>query len=154
MNLTLLAAVAALADPTATAEDLSWMAGYWLDCDGKHVAESWTWLGGDALTGVGTTQGGDQTSFEFLRIAPNEDGVLTYYAMPGGAAPATPFAVTVADGQAVKFENPDNDFPQTIIYVRDGDTLYASIEGLSGDSYDGMAWTFQKAEAGETCAGG
>ena len=80
MNLTLLAAVAALADPTATAKDLSWMAGYWLDCDGKHVAESWTWLGGD--------------------------------------------------------------------------TLYASIEGLSGDSYDGMAWTFQKAEAGETCAGG
>lgn len=146
----LLIAAALMADPAATTADLGWMAGYWLDCDGKHVAESWTWLGGDTLTGVGTTRGESRTSFEFLIVRPGQDGTPTYYAMPGGAPP-TPFALTALDGQSATFENPENDFPQTIRYAREGDVMTARIEGMMDGETQSMDWTFRKAEAGSAC---
>ena len=37
-----LAAALMLQSPAATADDLGWMAGYWLDCsNGREAAETW-----------------------------------------------------------------------------------------------------------------
>ena len=147
MNLTLLAAVAALTDPTAA--DLSWMAGYWLDCDGKQVAESWIDAGSDVLLGANLTRGG-QTHFEFMRIAAGADGVPAFYAQPNGAQ-ATAFPLVSLEGQRAIFENPGHDFPQRVIYARDGDVLTARIEGTIDGETQSVDWTYQAAELNARC---
>ena len=40
------------------------------------------------------------------------------------------------------FENPDNDFPQRIIYERTGDTLHARIEGTVEGTARSVSWTW------------
>jgi hypothetical protein len=54
-----------------------WMSGYWLTCeDGRETAESWIGAGTDTLLGTNLSGGG---AYEFLRIAANEAGGLSYY---------------------------------------------------------------------------
>ena len=139
---------AAMTGPTV--EDLSWMSGYWLSCDdGREVSETWSHPRGDLMAGYGLTVSGGRTSFEALRIA-GHDGALAYMAQPGGA-PATAFpAVEVGSGRAV-FEKADHDFPQRIVYAREGDVLVARIEGEVGGRARSLEWRFRRAELNARC---
>lgn len=139
---------AAMTGPTA--QDLSWMSGYWLSCDdGREVSETWSDPRGDLMVGHGVTLARGRASFEGLRIAPH-DGGLAYMAQPDGA-PATAFpAVEVGPGRAV-FENADHDFPQRIAYVREGDVLVARIEGAVDGRTRSMEWRFRRAELNARC---
>lgn len=127
---------------------LDWVSGYWLSCeDGRETAESWIGAGTGTLLGTNLSGGG----FEFLRIAENEAGVLTYYSMPNGRSPPTPFAmVSLADQRAV-FENLAHDFPQRIIYERDGDVMVARIEGPMDGRVESMEWRFRRAAQDTRC---
>lgn len=126
-----------------------WMSGYWLSCeDGVETAENWIGAGRGILLGTSLTRG---AAYEFLRIAPGEAGGWSYYSMPGGRSPPTAFALVSNDGRRAVFENPAHDFPQRIVYARDGDVLTARIENMAGG--DGMAWRFTRAAADSTCEG-
>jgi hypothetical protein len=54
-------------------------------------------------------------------------------------------------GQRAVFENPTHDFPQRVIYERDGDALKARIEGSVAGEQESMDWTFRAAPVGENC---
>jgi hypothetical protein len=128
----------------------NWISGYWLSCkNGVQIAESWFGTGSGTLVGTNLTQG-KQTSFEVLRVGANAQGGLSYYSMPDGA-PVAAFAMTSnVYGRAV-FENLDHDFPQRIIYRREGSTLHARIEGEIGGRLKGQDWTFRLATLDQNC---
>lgn len=132
--------------------DLGWIAGYWLSCGPQgEVAETWTDPRGGQMIGHSVTLSPrGRSSFEMLRIAPVE-GVAAYYAQPGGR-PATVFKAVEADGDHVVFQNLEHDFPQRIIYRRDGDrALIARIEGPMNGQEQGMEWRFEKRELNARC---
>jgi hypothetical protein len=130
-----------------------WMSGYWLSCaDGAQTVENWFGAGTGVLLGTNLTRG-QQNSFEFLRVAPNTHGGLSYYAMPSGRAPPTEFVMISNDGRRVVFANEAHDFPQRVIYARAGDVLTARIEGTMNGAPAQMEWTFQRAAPDTRCPG-
>lgn len=54
-------------------------------------------------------------------------------------------------GGPLSAENPDNDFPQRVLYERTGDVLTARIEGRLGDRERAMDWRFEKAALNTRC---
>ncbi|CAN5465863.1 DUF6265 family protein [soil metagenome] len=152
--LTLAAALAAPHGAPITADQLSWMSGYWLSCDGgREVSETWSDARGGLLIGSALTmQGGRLTSFESSRISAldSSGGDVAYFAGVDGAPPVA-FAAKEAAETRVVFENAEHDFPQRVIYEREGDVLKARIEGHMGDREQAMAWSYRKAELNTRC---
>ena len=150
--LTVLSAAALLqAAPAAPAPDLSWLAGYWLDCSrGREASETWSDPRAGLMVGHTVTVRNGRSGFEFARITHMQDGVLAYVAQPAGGAP-TPFRLIESGPQRVVFANPANDFPHRIIYSRTGDVLAARIEGADDDETRSVEWNFNKAELNARC---
>src|SRR5688572_4686233 len=125
----LLAPALAFAEAPARVADLDWMTGTWeRKSDRDTVTESWLGPGNGLMVAVNLTttpKGGK--SYEFLRIAETPAG-YSYFASPGGKAPVE-FKLTEAGDKRVVFENATHDFPQRVLYWREGDQLVARIEG-------------------------
>ena len=124
------AGAAAEGSPTRSLADLSWMAGSWASSEGGKVSEEhWTKPAGGLMLGVhrDMASGGAKTAFEFLRIE-ESSGKITYLASPQGQ-PATPFELVESAAQRAVFANPEHDFPQRILYWREGASLCAAVEG-------------------------
>lgn len=137
--------------PASPAPDLSWMAGYWLDCsDGREASEVWSGPREGLMVGHALSTRNGRSGFEFSHIRPQADGVLAYVAQPSGTAP-TVFRLLRHDAQSIVFSNPENDFPHRIIYQRRADQLLARIEGADDDENRSMEWTFNKAELNSRC---
>ena len=148
----LTAALAALLIQTPTAPDLSWMAGYWLDCsNGREVSETWSDPRAGLMAGHAVTVSRGRASFEMSHIGPTPQG-FAYVAQPGGAPP-TAFVVAETGPMRVVFANPENDFPTRIVYERDGDALKARIEGEINGQAQSMEWTFTAAPLNTRCPG-
>jgi Domain of unknown function (DUF6265) len=148
-SLAFLATASAVA-AQAPASTPDWMAGYWLSCEnGAQIAENWFGAGSGTLLGANLTQG-EHASFEFLRVAANERGGFSYYAMPNGAA-VTEFTMISNEHRRAVFENPTHDFPQRVIYRRDGNRLHARIEGEISGRLESMDWTFRRARPDQNC---
>jgi hypothetical protein len=108
---------------------LDWMAGNWAQETGKEkVMEAWVGPGNGLMAAVNlTTMPGGRKTFEFLRIADTADS-MSYFASPGGRPPVE-FRFKESGDKRVVFENLGHDYPQRIIYWKDGDLLAARIEG-------------------------
>jgi len=106
-----------------------WMAGAWSSKEaGVRMEEHWTRGNGGLMVGMHRDVAPDgKTSFEFLRIEKQGDK-LVYLAMPH-ARPETPFPLKSMTADRVVFENPYHDYPQRVIYWRDGARLCARTEG-------------------------
>jgi hypothetical protein len=127
--------------PAAAEELPEWMAGSWsLDAEGRHVEEHWTTGTGGMMIGMGKTVAKGKATFEFFRIAA-KDGTLLYLAMPQ-ARPETAFRLKTSEDSRVVFENLAHDFPQRIIYWRDGERLCARIEGLLRGKLESEDWCY------------
>src|SRR5262245_43007487 len=146
LGLVLMAAACQTPAQIAAAPTPDWMAGYWLACDGGEVAENW--IGASAGVLLGVNRSGED-GFEFLRIAANGRGGYGYFSMPNGRSPATEFTMVRHEGQRVVFENLEHDFPQRIIYERNGAVLHARIEDAAGAQ--GADWTFHRAQPDARC---
>lgn len=145
------AAVLLQATSPAPAPDLSWLAGYWLDCSrGREASETWSDPRAGLMVGHTVTVRNGRSGFEFARITRLQDGVLAYVAQPAGAAP-TPFRLIESGPQRAVFANPANDFPHRILYQRAGDVLTARIEGADDDETRSVEWIFNKAELNARC---
>lgn len=133
---------------------LSLMSGYWLSCeDGTQTTETWSAERDGVLVGANFSSGGEKPAFEFLTIGPMGDSIA-YFAMPAGQPP-TPFSLSVEKSTEAKlvFENLAHDFPQRIIYARDGASLTARIEGMMDGKLEGMEWRFASAPLNQACPG-
>jgi hypothetical protein len=129
--------------PPSGVDQLSWMAGSWgSGPEGVETEEHWTSARAGSLLGMNRTLKGDKTvAFEFLRIEARPDGIF-YLASPGGR-PATPFKLKETSKQKAVFENPEHDFPQRILYWRDGASLCARIEGTRNGKPGGQEWCWK-----------
>ena len=116
--------------PKPTLDDLAWIAGSWTGATrGIEMEEHWTAPKGQSMIGIHRDVGkGGTLAFEFLRIE-QQGAQIVYLSMPNGRAPATPFPLKEVAGTRAVFENPAHDFPQRIIYWKDGADLRARIEG-------------------------
>lgn len=130
---------AAAALPTSVSA-LSWMAGAWGGTvGGMEMEEHWTTAKGGTLIGMHRDIAKGRTvSFEFLRVE-EQNGALVYLSSPKGA-PVTPFRLVEAGPMRAVFANPQHDFPQRIIYWKDGADLRARIEGPQGGKTVGEEW--------------
>jgi hypothetical protein len=126
------------------------MSGYWLSCEnGAQIAENWFGAGTGTLLGTNLTQG-EQTSFEFLRVTANGQGGFSYFSMPNGA-PVTEFKMMSNENRRAVFENPTHDFPQRVIYWRDGSRLRARIEGEVNGRIESQEWSFRRSRPDQNC---
>ena len=81
----------------------------------------------DVFTWMHTTGPNGRRSYEFMRIADTPEG-MSYFASPAGRPPVE-FRFREAGDKRVVFENAAHDYPQRIVYWKDGDLLAARIEG-------------------------
>lgn len=127
-----------------TLADLAWLAGSWTGtARGIEMEEHWTAPKGNSMVGLHRDVGKGRTLvFEFLRIEQQGDQIV-YLSMPNGRSPATPFPLKEVSGTRVVFENPTHDFPQRIIYWKDGNDLRARIEGTQNGKTGGEEWRWQ-----------
>jgi hypothetical protein len=126
----LTAAVPAAAQAPVSVAQLSWMAGCWRQESGGRVAdEVWMAPSGGVMLGINRTVAGERTlSTEFMHI--REDAArIIFTARPSGQAEAS-FTMLTGGPREIVFENLGHDFPQRVIYRRDGETLIGRIEGV------------------------
>jgi hypothetical protein len=121
--------------------DLSWMAGSWSGVTkGIEMEEHWTVPKGNSMIGLHRDVAKGRTmAFEFLRMEQQGDRIV-YLSMPNGRSPATPFPLKEVLGTRVVFENPAHDFPQRIIYWKNGNDLRARIEGTMNGKAASEEW--------------
>jgi hypothetical protein len=127
--------------PKAALTDLAWMAGSWAGTSrGVEMEEHWTAPKGNSMIGIHRDVAKGRTVlFEFQRIEQQGEQVV-YLASPGGRSPATPFPLKEVSATRVVFENPAHDFPQRIIYWKDGNDLLARIEGTMNGKPGSQEW--------------
>ena len=127
--------------------DLGWLAGCWElknEKRGMQINEMWMRPAGDAMIGVGRTlKGGKLVDFEFLRIVETATG-LAYISRPSGNKEDTSFSLRSSEPNAVIFENPTHDFPQRILYKREGTKLTARIEGTANGKARGTDFRYAR----------
>jgi len=160
MTLAALAFAATLIGPVPvsdvrSAADLAWMAGYWLSCEGdREVSETWSDPRGGLMLGTALTLVDDRISYESARIAaaPGGQDSIAYFAQVGDD-PAVVFPAIEVSATRVAFENLGHDFPQRVIYARDGDVLSARIEGSMGGQTQSIDWRFHKSDLNARCPG-
>ena len=151
MILGLAAALAAQQAQAPLQPDLDWLAGYWLACDARmEVAELWTTRRGGAMLGASVTYGTQAFGWEQLRIETDGDGGLSYVARPRGASADTSFRLARSGPGEAVFENPAHDYPQRIIYRREGDTLTARTEDMAGGN--GQDFRYRSAPLNARCS--
>lgn len=127
-------------------DDLNWLTGYWTsEQNGTSTEELWLPASGGLMLGLNRAVSENGNAFfEYMRIIQNDKGIF-YLASPGGGAP-TSFKLVELNDQHILFENPENDFPQRIIYSEAGGTLTARIESGEGENLQHMQWTWLKTE--------
>jgi Domain of unknown function (DUF6265) len=139
-------ALPARADEPQLAQ-LSWLAGCWQAADGEPgTLEQWTPPAGDSMLGVSRTVAGGRTvMYEFMRIAPDDAGRVTFFAQPRGVTPTGFPAVSITATEVV-FENAAHDFPQRVVYrfVAPA-TLRAHIEGVADGKVQRIEYHFVRA---------
>lgn len=140
----------ALASNSPAVDDLSWMAGHWLECTARgEAAETWTDGRGGMMLGLSKSLRGGRASWELSRIDRTADGV-TFFANPSGQSPTAFKAVSITRARAV-FENLDHDFPQRMIYTRSEDQLTGRIEGMVGGTLKSIEWHYRLSALNATC---
>ena len=134
------AAIAALllgapAEAPRGIEALAWMSGKWaMESGGRWTEEQWSAPRAGTMLGFSRTGSAEAVrEFEFLRLAEDEHGFITYWASPGGR-PAVGFRLVERGPSSVTFENPMHDFPTRISYRREGVRMIATIAGAGGSN--------------------
>lgn len=132
------AAALALQSFNPDISQLGWLSGHWRTEAREQgwTEELWSGTEGQSLLGLNRTVQGDRTGgYEFMRIAADEQG------SPAGA-PAVRFAMVESRANIVVFENREHDYPQRIVYRREGDRLFATVSLADGSRP--MSWTFRR----------
>ena len=135
-------ALLAMAPPAPGVAGLGWLAGTWVsDRGGRWTEERWAPPRGGVMLGtVLSGKAGAATGFEFMRIAPDANGAPVFWASPEGKA-AVPFAYAGGGPREARFANAGHDYPNLIVYRRDGRVLTGTISKLDGSKPN--SWTYR-----------
>ena len=136
--------VPAAGPPGGELEKIAWLAGCWTsDAGGRQVDEQWMKpLGGTMMGMSRTVVDGKTIESEVLLIRATGSDV-SYVARPSGQPEASFKLVTGTAGEA-RFENPEHDFPQRIVYWRDGEKLCARTEGTIKGKAESEEWCYER----------
>lgn len=147
MNLSILLMTFALAAPPSSVQDLAWLSGCWASVGGEAGSgETWTAPAGATLLGISrTVKRGKTVAHEFMQIRETGPGQIAFIALPSGQS-ETSFPLVRLSGQEAVFENPQHDFPQRVIYRRDGDFLTGRIEGRKGSETKGIDFPMKRCQ--------
>jgi Domain of unknown function (DUF6265) len=128
-------------------EDISWLAGCWERVDpskGLQINEQWMKPAGGTMFGTGrTVKNGKTIDYEFTRIETRPEG-LFFVARPSANKADTDFKIIRSSKFEIVFENPSHDFPQRVMYRREGDDLFARIEGNRGGKLVGIDFPMKR----------
>ena len=135
------AAVSAAMSPPSGVDQLSWLAGSWESRSGEEwTEEMWMAPRGGVMLGTNRSgKGGAATGFEFMRIAADEQGRISFWASPSGK-PAVQFPMVSSGPTEATFENQRHDYPTRVVYRLKGVILHATISGPDGANP--MSWKF------------
>jgi hypothetical protein len=124
-------------------QDLGWLAGSWIsEQGGRWTEERWAPPRGGVMVGTVLNGSGDKAgSFEFMRIAPDKDGMPVFWASPEGKT-AVPFRYEGGGQREARFTNAANDYPHRIVYRRNGNVLTGTISKLDGSNAN--SWTYRR----------
>lgn len=110
--------------------DFSYLVGDWKrtnEAAGKETHEHWKKNSDTEYTGLGyTLAAGDTVWKESIRLVREKDQWL-FKVIGNRDSIATTFKVTKADSYSFECFNPENTFPNTIRYVNERDSLFATI---------------------------
>ena len=110
-------------------EDLSWLEGSWQrEYNDVTQIEDWRFEA-DSLIGISYFVRGNDSSIQETMVIYSDGADLVFNARIPEQNINTLFTQSDLDDQKISFENPMNDFPQTIVYQRKQDSLYAGIIG-------------------------
>ena len=135
------AALSIAAAPAASVDQLGWLSGSWISVDGEEWTEE-LWMpprGGMMLGTNRSGKGAKATGFEYMRIAADEQGRVSFWASPGGK-PAVQFPLVSSGPTEAVFENKRHDYPTRVAYRLNGEILHATISGPDGANP--MSWKF------------
>ncbi|MFG6412841.1 DUF6265 family protein [Roseateles sp. DC23W] len=125
---------------------VAWMAGCWTQT-GREPGSVEQWMAPAAGVMLGMARivkGGRVTEFEFMQLRADADGRLSFIAQPQGRAPTAFPLRSQGEAEAV-FENRDHDFPQRVMYRRDGSAgMLARIEGEINGKVRGIDFAMQR----------
>jgi hypothetical protein len=129
--------------------EIAWLSGCWeLTVPEKNlqISEQWMKPAGGMMIGAGrTVRAGKAVDHEFLRIVEDVDGIF-YVAKPTANKEETKFKLIRASANEIVFENPTHDFPQRVMYKRDGEKLSARIEGTRDGKTRGIDFPYLRAK--------
>jgi hypothetical protein len=146
----ILATAVSFSARAASLDELAWLSGCWRSDDAKRqVVEQWMKPAGNMMLGMShTVVNGKTRDYEFIRIVQEENGEIFFVAQPSGQKEAR-FELVTVTGNEARFENPEHDFPQRIIYRRDGDQLVGRIEGTSNGKERAIDFRFKRVACDE-----
>jgi hypothetical protein len=135
------AALSLSAAPASSVDQLGWLAGSWASTSGEEwTEEMWMAPRGGMMLGTNRSgKGASATGFEYMQIAADEKGRISFWASPSGQ-PAVAFALVSSGPREAVFENPKNDYPTRIVYRREGKVLRAHVSGPGGANK--LQWKF------------
>jgi hypothetical protein len=126
-------------------DELAWMTGAWSETKGDTVTqEQWLDGSGGLMLGAGkTVKAGKVTTFELMRIEPQP---TRFRISPtrAGSPPGPSFAPSSVPPGKIVFENKEHDFPQRVVYWRDGESLMARIEGSINGQPRSRQWRYDR----------
>jgi hypothetical protein len=130
--------------PPASAPMPDWMSGDWsVGSEAQWTEEHWSRPRGGTMLGTGMSGHNEAVDeFEYMRIARDGEGRLTFWGSPGGNPPV-PFRATTLTTTSVTFENKQHDYPTSISYRLEGRELVATIAGAHGANP--LSWRYRKA---------
>lgn len=124
--------------------DFAWMTGVWtMERDGVSTRE--TWLPALAGTMAGVTQTnlpGRAAEVAFATISEEPAG-MTFSARAKTKAPVL-FVLKPGTGEEAVFENPQQDFPQRVVYRRCGADMCARLEGVVRREPRVLEWRYRR----------
>jgi hypothetical protein len=128
----------------ADVQSLTWLTGCWRSADGS-VTEQWMKPEGGTMLGMNrTVAAGKTVAWEFLRIVQDENGTVSFIALPSGQK-ETAFRLTKSGDREATFENAGHDFPQRVIYrLREDGSLLGRIEGTKNGQDRAVDFPLQK----------
>lgn len=130
-------------------ENLGFMSGTWT-CEiwGGTFEETWSKPAGGTMQGFGRHLADGQVGFmEFMSIETRPEGLVMYMLLEApskGDKKPTPFKLTSFDGKTALFENPKNDFPSKIAYIKTATGMKCWIEGMQGGKKSREEFGFRK----------
>lgn len=126
-------------------DKLGWIEGEWLgESEDLVMQEHWEKKSDRLYRGHAyVLDGTDTIHQEFVHLQEVDDTIYYSVFFPG-KLDSTNFMMTKYENNEMTFENPDNDYPQKIVYRLAGDSLHARIEGDAGGKVQHADFSYKR----------